>query len=159
MGTLFSMARGLNKVMLIGNLGKDAETRSTTSGVSVSNFSIATTRRVKDGQTGEWRDETDWHDVVFWRADNVAPYLRKGTQVYVEGRLQTRSWEDQSGQKKYRTEVVVENLMLLSGRDGGGGGGGRSDDFSQEPRRSAPPVGGGGGGGGGMGVTDDDVPF
>ena len=152
--------------MLIGNLGRDAETRFTPSGVSVTNFSIATARRVKDGQSGDWRDETDWHDIVLWRGENVAQYLTKGTQVYVEGRLQTRSWEGQDGQKRYRTEVVCDSnqgLMLLSGGSGGGGGGGggrRSggDDFSQEPR------GGGGGGsaprgGDDMGVTDDDVPF
>ena len=150
--------------MLIGNLGRDAETRFTPSGASVTNFSIATTRRVKNGQTGEWRDETDWHDIVLWRSENVAQYLTKGTQVYVEGRLQTRSWEGQDGQKKYRTEVVCDGgqgLMLLSGRDGGGGGGRRSDDFSQEPRSQAPSGGGGGGqrGGDDMGVTDDDVPF
>jgi len=159
------MARGLNKVMLIGNLGKDAETRYTPNGAAVTNFSIATTRGVKDGQSGEWRDETDWHDIVLWRGENVANYLNKGTQVYVEGRLQTRSWEDQNGQKKYRTEVVVDGgqgLLLLGGRDGGGGRR-SSDDFSQEPRR-APQGGGGGGGGapsggGGMGVGDDDVPF
>lgn len=165
------MARGLNKVMLIGNLGKDAETRYTPSGAAVTNFSIATTRGVKDQQSGEWRDETDWHDIVLWRGENVSNYLNKGTQVYVEGRLQTRSWEDQNGQKKYRTEVVVDGgqgLLLLGGRDGGGRR--SNDDFSQEPRR-APSGGGGaggggggggapsGGGGGGMGVGDDDVPF
>lgn len=155
------MARGLNKVMLIGNLGRDAETRHTPSGVAVTNFSIATARRVKD-QSGEWRDDTDWHDIVLWRGENVSPYLLKGTQVYIEGRLQTRSWEDQSGQKKYRTEVVVDGnqgLMLLSGGGRGeGGGGGRS-------------YGSGGGGGTGgasqssgpkaddMAISDDDVPF
>ena len=159
------MARGLNKVMLIGNLGKDAETRYTPSGTAVTNFSIATARRTKDSESGEWRDETDWHDVVLWRGENVSQYLTKGTQVYVEGRLQTRSWEDQNGQKKYRTEVVVNgmDLMLLGGRGGGGGGG----DFDQRPTqaRRAPSGGGGGpapsGGGdaGGMGVDDDDVPF
>lgn len=149
--------------MLIGNLGKDAETRYTPSGTSVTNFSIATTRRVKDGQTGDWRDETDWHDVVLWRGENVSQYLTKGTQVYVEGRLQTRSWEGQDGQKRYRTEVVCDGgqgLMLLSG--GAGGGSRRSDDFSQEPRSQDRPSSGGGGGGapaGDMGVTDDDVPF
>jgi single-strand DNA-binding protein len=154
--TLERMARGLNKVMLIGNLGRDAETRHTPSGVPVTNFSIATARRIKD-QSGEWRDETDWHDIVLWRGENVAPYLLKGTQVYVEGRLQTRSWDDQSGQKKYRTEVVVDGnmgLMLLSGGRGGeGGSGGR-------------PSGGGGGGGTSSGpadddmaISDDDVPF
>ena len=111
------MARGLNKVMLIGNLGRDAETRHTQSGTAVTNFTVATARRYKDAE-GNWRDATDWHDVVLWRGDRVAPYLRKGTQVYVEGRLQTRSWEDQSsGQKRYRTEVVCDSfgLMLLGG--------------------------------------------
>jgi len=153
------MARGLNKVMLIGNLGRDAETRHTPSGAAVTNFSIATARRIKD-QSGEWRDETDWHDIVLWRGENVAPYLLKGTQVYVEGRLQTRSWEDQSGQKKYRTEVVVDGnqgLMLLSGGgrgEGGGGGrspggGGGADDASQSSGPKADD----------MAISDDDVPF
>jgi len=137
--------------MLIGNLGRDAETRHTPSGVAVTNFSIATARRTKD-QSGEWRDETDWHDIVLWRGENVAPYLLKGTQVSIEGRLQTRSWDDQAGLKKYRTEVVVDGnmgLMLL----GGGGGGGR------------PSSGGGGGAtpsgpaGDDMAISDDDVPF
>lgn len=111
------MSRSLNKVQLIGHLGRDAETKHTAGGTAVTNFSIATGRRVK-GQGGEWRDETDWHDIVLWRGENVAPYLVKGAQVYIEGRLQTRSWDDQSGQKKYRTEVVVDGnmgLMLLSG--------------------------------------------
>ena len=152
------MARGLNKVMLIGNLGRDAETRHTPSGTAVTNFSIATARRVRD-QSGEWRDETDWHDIVLWRGENVSPYLLKGTQVYVEGRLQTRSWEDQSGQKKYRTEVVVDGnmgLMLLGGRGGEGGGGGG--------RPSGGPSGGGGRPSSGpaaddMAISDDDVPF
>ncbi len=159
------MARGLNKVMLIGNLGKDAETRFTPSGVAVTNFSIATARRVKDGQTGEWRDDTDWHDIVLWRGENVSQYLTKGTQVYIEGRLQTRSWEDQGGQKKYRTEVVVDGnmgLMLLGGRGGGGGG-----DMGDSPRRSQAPRAAGGSSGGGsssgggddMTIGDDDVPF
>ncbi len=153
------MARGLNKVMLIGNLGRDAETRHTPNGNAVTNFSIATARRVKD-QSGEWRDETDWHDVVLWRGENVAPYLLKGTQVYIEGRLQTRSWEDQSGQKKYRTEVVVDGnmgLMLLGGRGGGEGGGGGG-------RASGGPSGGGAPQSSGpkaddMAISDDDVPF
>jgi single-strand DNA-binding protein len=163
------MARGLNKVMLIGRLGKDAETRYTPSGAAVTNFSIATNRSIKDGQTGEWREETDWHDVVLWRAENVSQYLTKGREVYVEGRLQTRSWEDQNGQKKYRTEVVVDGgqgLMLLGGRDGGGSGGG-GGDFDQRPTQARRAPGGGGGGSapsgggddGGMGVDDDDVPF
>ncbi len=139
--------------MLIGNLGRDAETRHTPSGVAVTNFSIATARRVKD-QSGEWRDDTDWHDIVLWRGENVSPYLLKGTQVYIEGRLQTRSWEDQSGQKKYRTEVVVDGnqgLMLLSGggrgEGGGGGGGGGGAPQSSGPKADD------------MAISDDDVPF
>jgi single-strand DNA-binding protein len=157
------MARGLNKVMLIGNLGKDAETRYTPGGAAVTNFSLATARSVKDGQTGEWREETDWHDIVLWRGENVAQYLTKGTQVFIEGRLQTRSWEDQTGQKKYRTEVICDGpsgLQLLGGRGGGGG------DFDQQPRQarraphSASPSGGGDRGrDADMGVGDDDVPF
>jgi single-strand DNA-binding protein len=112
------MARGLNKVMLIGNLGKDAETRHTPSGVAVTNFSIATARRVKKGD--EWVDETDWHDIVLWKAENLAPYLVKGAQVYVEGRLQTRSWDDAEGNKKYRTEVVADNFNVLLLSSSGG---------------------------------------
>ena len=159
--------------MLIGRLGKDAETRYTPNGAAVTNFSIATTYRSKDGQTGEWKESTDWHDVVVWRAEKVAEYLTKGRQVYIEGRLQTRNWEDQNGQKRYRTEVVADNfsLMLLGGRDGGGGGGG---DFAPgagacggQPTGGAQPTGGGqpssapSGGDdiGDQGVTDDDVPF
>jgi len=115
------MARGLNKVHLIGNLGKDAETKHLPNGSAVTNFSLATARSVKTGDT--WRDETDWHDIVLWRGENVAQYLTKGTQVYIEGRLQTRSWEGNDGQKKYRTEVVCDGpsgLLLLGGnRDGG----------------------------------------
>jgi single-strand DNA-binding protein len=160
------MARGLNKVMLIGNLGKDAETRYTPSGAAVTNFSIATTRSIKDQQTNEWRDETDWHDIVLWRGENVSQYLTKGTQVYVEGRLQTRSWEDQNGQKKYRTEVVVNgsDLMLLGGRGGGAVGGAGRDDFDQRPTQARRASGGpaqspAGGDAGGMGVDEDDVPF
>lgn len=152
------MARGLNKVMLIGRLGKDAETRYTQSGVPVTNFSVATNRSTKDQQTGEWREETDWHDVVMWRGENVAQYLTKGSQVFVEGRLQTRNWEDQSGQKKYRTEVVIDGSMgltLLGGRGDAGdapsGGGGRPP----QARQAAGPKPADDG----MGVTDDDVPF
>ena len=110
--------------MLIGNLGKDAETRHTPSGTAVTNFSLATTSRYKD-QMGEWRDRTEWHDIVLWKGENVAPYLKKGKKVFIEGRLQTRSWEGQDGQKRYRTEVVCDpfGLMLLGGRDGPSDGG------------------------------------
>ena len=144
------MARGLNKVMLIGNLRKDAETRHTQSGTAVTNFSLATARSVKNGQTGEWRDETDWHDVVLWRGENVAQYLTKGTQVYIEGRLQTRSWE-KDGQKHYRTEVVCDGpsgLLLLGGnRDRGR----QSQPAAQATQPAAND--------GDKGMGDDDVPF
>lgn len=118
------MPSSLNKVMLIGNLGRDAETRHTPNGTAVVNFSLATTRRFKD-QTGEWRDKTEWHNVVLWRGENVAPYLTRGKKVYVEGRLETRSWEGQDGQRRYRTEVICESfgLMLLGGREAQQGGG------------------------------------
>lgn len=153
-------SRGLNKVMLIGNLGKDAETRFTPSGTAVTNFSVATTRRIKDQQTGEWKDETDWHNVVLWRAENLANYLQKGKRIYVEGRLQTRSWEDQSGNKRYTTEVVADafGVILLGGRDDAGQG----DDFSAPARRSATAGAQGsssGPSGDDQGITDDDVPF
>ncbi len=122
------MPSSLNKVMLIGNLGKDAETRQTASGTSVSSFTLATTARIKDAATGDWKDKTDWHDVVLWRGERVAQYLTKGKKVFVEGRLQKRSWEDRNGEKRYSTEVVCDSfgLMLLGGRDGPGGEGGGS---------------------------------
>ena len=161
-------SRSLNKVMLIGHLGKDAETRFTPSGTAVTNFSLATNRRFKNQQTGEWQDETNWHDIVLWKAEALANYLQKGKQVYIEGRLQTRSWEDQSGNKRYRTEVVADTggVILLSGQQGGGA----SDDFSQQSQQtSSPPPqaaaatpaapSAGVGDVGDQGITDDDVPF
>ncbi len=158
------MARSLNKVMLIGNLGKDAETRHTPSGAAVTNFSLATTYRTKD-QAGEWRDKTDWHDVVVWRAENVAPYLKKGKRVFVEGRLQTRSWEDQSGQRRYRTEVVSDSsfgLMLLDGRDGGSGGysqRGYGDPGPTEPPPSQEQPAPAPASSASSAPDDDDIPF
>jgi len=142
------MARGLNKVMLIGNLGKDAETRHTQSGTAVTNFSLATARSVKNSQTGEWRDETDWHDVVLWRGENVAQYLTKGTQVFIEGRLQTRSWE-KDGKTHYRTEVVCDGasgLTLLGSREQSSSG-----RTANAPKSTA--------NGDDLGVGADDVPF
>ena len=103
-------SRSVNKVILVGHLGKDAETKFTPSGVSVTRFSVATSRRWKDQQSGEWKEETEWTNVSQWRAENFAPYLTKGKQVYVEGRLQTRSYEDKDGQKKYSTEVVADGI-------------------------------------------------
>jgi single-strand DNA-binding protein len=121
--------RSVNRVILLGHLGRDAETKYTPSQVAFSRFSVATNRRVKDSQTGDWRDETDWHNVVLWRNENVLQYLTKGRQVYIEGRLQTRQYEDQSGQKRYSTEVVAEDLILLGGRGEGGMGG--EESYSQ----------------------------
>ena len=134
------MPASLNKVLLIGNLGKDAETRHTPSGVAVTNFSVATTFRTKDPQSGEWRESTDWHDVVLWRGENVARYLTKGKKVGIEGRLKTRSWDDQSGQKRYRTEVVCDTMgvILLGGREGGPGVGGGYSQGGDQPSASKP---------------------
>ena len=153
-------SRSVNKVILVGHLGKDAETKFTPAGVAVTKFTIATGRRWKDQQSGEWKEETDWHNVVLWRAENLANYLLKGKQVYVEGRLQTRNYEDKDGKKQYFTEVVAEDVILLGGR----GEGGAPDEMSQEPRsaprsrqaaapaaHSAPPAH--------EGIGDDDVPF
>lgn len=157
--------RGLNKVMLIGNLGKDAETRFTPSGAAVTNFSMATTRRSKDQQTGEWKDETDWHNIVLWRGENVSNYLQKGKRIYVEGRLQTRSWEDQSGNKRYMTEVVADasGVILLGSRgdDMGQSDAGQGDDFTPPARRGATAGAQGGSppSSDDQGITDDDVPF
>jgi single-strand DNA-binding protein len=157
-------SRSVNKVILVGHLGRDAETAYTASQVAVTKFSVATSRRWKDQQTGEWKEETDWSRVVLWRGENVAPYLTKGKQVYVEGRLQTRSYDDKDGKKVWTTEVIADDVILLGGRGEGGPGGG-GDDYSQEPgmrssprsrpaaapAASAPPPS--------EGITDDDVPF
>jgi single-strand DNA-binding protein len=156
-------SRSVNKVILLGNLGKDAETRYTPGGTAVSNFTLATNRRWKDQQTGEWKEETEWHRCVLWRSENRANYLTKGTPVYIEGRLQTRSWDDKDGQKRYSTEVVCEELILLSSRGGESGGG----DFERQdrpvsmprsarpqPTQSSPPPDEFN-----QGITDDDVPF
>ena len=159
-------SRSVNKVILIGHLGKDAETKFTPGGAAVTKFSVATNRRWKDQTSGEWKEETDWSNVTLWRAENLSAYLTKGKQVYVEGRLQTRSYEDKDGKKVYATDVVADEVILLgSGGQGGAPGGG---DFSQESRpvsmprsaqsrtapkpASAPDDFGGG-------ITDDDVPF
>src|SRR6202162_924198 len=124
-------SRSVNKVILVGHLGKDAETKFTQCGTRVTKFTIATGRRWKDQQSGEWKEETDWHNVVLWRAENLANYLLKGKQVYIEGRLQTRSYEDKDGKKVYTTEVVADDVILLSGQGGGGSRGG--DEYSQQP--------------------------
>src|SRR5580698_7713291 len=129
-------SRSVNKVILIGHLGRDAETAYTASQVSVTKFSVATSRRWKDQATGDWKEETDWSRVVLWRGEAVAPYLTKGKQVYVEGRLQTRSYDDKDGKKVWATDVVADEVILLGGR--GEGGGPPEEGFSQEGMRSAP---------------------
>ncbi len=168
------MPRSVNKVILVGNLGRDAETKFTPSGASVTKFSVATTRNWKDQQSGEWKEETNWTNVTLWRQENLANYLTKGKQVYVEGRLQTRSYDDKDGKKVYATDVVADDVILLGGRGEGAPGEGA-------PSMSSGSSSGGGGnfgsrpGGGGasrqkpatppdepgydMGITDDDVPF
>lgn len=132
--------RSVNKVILLGHLGRDAETRFTPSGVSVSRFSIATNRRVKDSQTGDWKDETDWHNVTMWRNENLATFLTKGKQVYIEGRLQTRSYDDKDGQKRYATDVIVEEIILLSGRGEGGPSGMDEGGWGESAPAQRPPV-------------------
>jgi single-strand DNA-binding protein len=154
-------SRSVNQVILIGHLGRDAETAYTASQVSVTKFSVATNRRWKDQQTGEWKEETNWTNVVLWRGENVAPYLTKGKQVYVQGRIQTRSYEDKDGKKVYATEVVADDGILLGGR-GEGGGSGPEEGFSQDqPMRSAPRARPAAQPAASMseGVGDDDVPF
>jgi single-strand DNA-binding protein len=162
------MARSVNKVILVGNLGRDAETKFTPSGTAMTRFSVATTRSWKDQQSGEWKEETNWTNVTLWRQENVANYLTKGRQVYVEGRIQTRSYEDKEGKKVYATEVVADDVILLGGRgdsapaEGGGTSSGPprpSGAPRQQPQQQRAP--------GGtheeppfeMGITDDDVPF
>ena len=144
------MARGVNKAILIGNLGADPELRYTSSGTAVCNFSVATTETYKD-RDGNQVENTEWHRIVAWArlAEICGEYLKKGRQVYIEGQIQTRSWEDQDGNTKYTTEIKAREMQMLGGRDGGGGGGGGDDyDFDQaRPQRSSSNNGGGGGGG------------
>jgi single-strand DNA-binding protein len=142
--------RSVNRVTLLGNLGKDAETKFTPSGVACTKFSIATSRRWKQGE--EWKEATDWHNVVLWRNDKIGNYLTKGKQVYVEGRLETRSW-DQDGQKRYITEIVADEVILLGGRENGSEE--RPVSAPRSSRQPAEPKYGPDHGG----ITDDDVPF
>src|SRR5437016_12692153 len=129
-------SRSVNKVILIGHLGRDAETAYTASQIAVTKFSVATSRRWKDQATGDWKEETDWTRVTLWRGENVAPYLLKGTQVYIEGRLQTRSYDDKDGKKVWATDVVADEVILLGGKGDSGGGPSSGDEYSQEQPRS-----------------------
>src|ERR1700728_2573932 len=119
------MAKGVNKVFLLGNVGKDPEIRATAGGMTIASFTLATADRQKDS-TGNWADKTEWHNLVAFQrtAEIVRDYVKKGTQLYIEGKIQTRSWDDkESGQKKYRTEILVNDLQLLGGRGEGAGSG------------------------------------
>lgn len=173
------MAGSVNKVILIGNLGRDPEIRSTQNGGKVANLSIATSESWRDRNSGERRERTEWHRVVVFSEGLIKvieSYLRKGSKVYVEGSLQTRKWTDQQGQERYSTEVVLQNfggtLTMLDGRNEGGSGSyGGGGDFGgasavEEPAFGNPMSGGpGGGSSGGFGsgsagsALDDDIPF
>ena len=172
------MAGSVNKVILVGNLGRDPEVRTSQDGSKIVNLNIATSESWKDRGTGERKEKTEWHRVVIFNpnlADIAERYLKKGSSVYIEGALQTRKWTDQSGQEKYSTEVVIGRfkgeLTLLGGREGGGGGGGGyggggggGGGYDDAPARQ--PAGGGGGGRQGGGQSwepppdlDDEIPF
>jgi single-strand DNA-binding protein len=170
------MARGINKVILVGNLGADPETRAMPSGSTVANLRIATSESWRDKQSGEQQERTEWHRVVlFGRLGEVAAeYLKKGSQVYIEGSLRTRKWQDKQGVERYSTEIVGNDMQMLGGRGGGGmgggsggggGGGGSGAGFSQgggagrgEPFPEYSPSGEGSGGGA-REDFDDDIPF
>mgnify|MGYP001816880297 CR=1 FL=1 len=151
------MARGINKVILVGNLGADPETRYMPSGGAVTNLSIATSESWKDKQTGEQKERTEWHKVAMFNrlAEIAAEYLRKGSQVYIEGKLRTRKWQDRDGNDRYTTEVIADEMQMLGGRGGGGMGGGMSGGSAggdpgpgnAPPRQPAPDD------------FDDDIPF
>ena len=152
------MARGVNKVTLIGNLGADPEVRYTASGSAVANVRLATAETWRDKETGDQQERTEWHRVVFFSrlAEIVGEYLKKGAQIYVEGRLQTRKWQDRDGNDRYTTEIVANEMQMLGGRGGGsvGEGGGNFEEHAGATQKSAsnapePP----------MDDFDDDIPF
>ncbi len=145
------MARGINKVIIVGNLGQDPDTRYMPSGSAVTNMTVATNESWKDKQTGEQKDRTEWHKVaMFGRlAEISAEYLRKGSQVYIEGKLRTRKWQDKDGHDRYTTEVIADEMQMLGGRGGSGGGAPARNDG---PPPSPPPQGS-------SDDFDDDIPF
>ncbi len=161
----------VNKVIIVGNLGKDPEVRYMPNGDAVTNVTVATTDTWKDKSSGEKREATEWHRIVFFRklAEIAGQYLKKGSQVYIEGSLKTRKWQDKDGQDRYTTEIVADTMQMLGSRGGGGGGG--STDYDAPPADSASSgrsggTGGSGGSGssggssgGGFGTMDDDIPF
>jgi len=139
----------LNKVMLIGNLGKDPELRHTPAGTAVATFSIATSERFKSKQTNEWEEKTEWHNIVLWSklAETAGQYLAKGKTVYIEGRLQTRKWQDRDGNTRYTTEIVGDTMKMLSPKGEGARGGDSSYESSGGGSYEEPPF------------QDDDIPF
>lgn len=156
------MARGINKVILVGNIGKDPETRYMPNGKAVTNFSVATSEGWTDKQTGDKQERTEWHNVVLFEklAEIAAEYLRKGSQVYIEGSLRTRKWQDKEGKDRYTTEIVARDMQMLGGRGGASGGGGGGEFSGNERRpaaggaeRAAPPPAAE------EGEFDDDIPF
>jgi single-strand DNA-binding protein len=156
------MARGVNKVILVGNLGRDPEIKYTASGAAIANITIATSESWNDKQSGEKVEKTEWHRVVAFQrlAEIMGEYLKKGSQVYIEGKLQTRKWQDQNGQDRYSTEVVASDMQMLGSRGGEGGGsqpntggGFRSKPQPQQQQQQAAPASSGGG------FDDDDIPF
>lgn len=154
------MARGVNKVILVGNLGKEPEVRYLPNGGAVANVTIATSEQWKDKDTGEKKDRTEWHNVVFYSklAEIVGEYLKKGSQVYVEGSIRYRKWQDKEGKDRYTTEIIASDMQMLGSRSGG------SVSYDQAPAESSQPSGSSRGqaaesGGGFGGDFDDDIPF
>ena len=153
----------VNKVILVGNLGRDAELRYTPGGAAVATLNLATTE-VWNDKSGQKQEKTEWHRIILWgkQAESLQEYLTKGKQIYVEGRLQTRQWDDKDGNKKYTTEIKADRITLLGG--GGGGGGARSGGMDRSGPDRGPDRGGAHPGGGGdeppmEPITDDDIPF
>ncbi len=148
------MARGINKVIIVGNLGGDPETRYMPSGSAVTNLTVATNESWKDKQTGEQKDRTEWHKVAMFNrlAEVAAEYLRKGSQVYIEGKLRTRKWQDKNGQDRWTTEIIADEMQMLGGRGGGGGGSAPMSSGQDSSPPSAPPQAG-------PDDFDDDIPF
>ncbi len=159
------MARGINKVILIGNLGGDPEVKYTAGGSAVTNVTIATSENWKDKTTGENQERTEWHRVVFFGrlAEIAGEYLKKGSQVYVEGRLQTRKWQDKEGQDRYTTEIVANEMQMLGGRGGGSAGGSTDSSRATSAEAPAPRAAGARASGSKAAAAvedfDDDIPF
>jgi single-strand DNA-binding protein len=151
------MARGINKVILIGNLGQDPETRTTPGGTTVTNVRIATTESWTDKSSGEKKEQTEWHNVVMWSrlGEIAAEYLRKGSQVYIEGRLRTRKWQDKQGNDRYTTEIHADEMQMLGGRGGGATQETRDTrEVGKAATAAAAPAGAGA-----AAEFDDDIPF